>query len=620
VIVPDALTSGSPRHERQPTTRRWPVVLESVSVVLSPLIAFFVLRLRAMSPVDLPDPSMHTVYIVDPSQMFTRYAAAFAATARMREGAQVGFLVLARLAYLGFGALPGFFVTRYFFALVAVVPAYVLVRKLYGIPAAVLAAVVLLSSPVIITAWGTDYPDSAVVSYVAGAVACLAMPCRDRWRPLWLVAAGSLLTLATWSHGMGIVLAITTVVVYGLVRLARLRRHLLREGTLLAAVAVSSTVILMFASRAVLGQFDFIRPTLAGASFLDHPDQIRQWHSANWRWAPYVEYLLVPPSVILAFWLTFARRLRKIPTPQLFVGLVCTVQFAAFAYLQFVYHVQALELHFFSSTLWGVVCLALAVMLAEIARPISAQRLVRWMPAVLVLAVPLVFETYPHVPAFTWVPAGTDLALVPVLLAVVMRSFTLGGAVHSARRLRFVMAVAISVIGVTGSLLVLTVAPRPAMPPMKGLAAGGDPSPTYEGALGGSATSLIDWYALSASIPRFVGEPTYKGEQLLMWFRWGVPQFLEPVGIFHEGFDSLGPGFPVLSAADERQLARRKPAEMLLFSLTGDGFPTALTALARYKPVLIRTTVLRHGRAVLHAWLIILRSFARRSVWPTTTT
>ena len=334
-----------------------------------------------MAPVSLPDSSMHTIYIIDPREMFIRYSAALNPTARLREGAQVGFLLVARLFDILLGPLAGFFATRYLFALIAIVPAYLLVRRLYGVPAGALAVVALLSSPVIITAWGTDYPNSAVVSYVTGAVACLAMPCRGRWRSLCLVTASLLLTMAIWSHGMGIVLAVTTVGAYAAVRLLRDRKHLFRDGLVLAVAAVLVTLALMVASELVFGRFNFIGPTFAAAAYLNQPAQIRLFHSANWRWAPYVAYLLVPPAVIVMFAVTFAHKLRAIATPQLYVGLVCAAQFAAFCYLQFGYHVETLEMYYFSSTLWGVICLALAVVLGELCRPLFKRRLARWLPA-----------------------------------------------------------------------------------------------------------------------------------------------------------------------------------------------------------------------------------------------
>jgi 4-amino-4-deoxy-L-arabinose transferase-like glycosyltransferase len=614
VIVADRLTIEAPEHEGRPSRpgARLALFAESVAVALSPLIGFFVLRMRAMSPVELPDPSMHTIYIVDPSQMFARYAAAFATTARMREGAQAGFLVLARLAYLAFGALPGFFATRYLFALVAVVPVYVLLRRLYGIPAGVLAIVVLLSCPVVITAWGTDYPDCAVVSYVVGAVACLAMPGRARMRPVWLSAAGVLLTLGVWSHGMGVVLATTTVVSYGAVRLVRARRQLWRDVALLGAVAVVTTLVLMVASRLVLGQLNFIAPTIAGAAFLNHPDQVREWHSSTWRWAPYDPYLLVPPSVVVAFALSFARRFHRVPSPQLFVGLVCAAQLAVFAFLQFAYHVQTLEMHYFSSTIWGVVCLALALTLAEIVRPLTDRPLSRWLPAIAVLAVPLAYEADPHVPAFVWLPGGVALAAVPALVAAVMWAWNRRGTAHSGRGGALGVAMAFATVAIAGSLLVLTVAPSLPLPHFRGLAGALDPATDYASALGGNATALIDWYEVSASLPAFVGDPTYKGEQLMMWAPPAeVGALIEPIGMFHAGFNLLS-GFPVLSAAAATELARRHPAEILLVGNTAAGFQTALVALDTYEPVVVRKAVLRHGTAVLHAWLIVVQLFAPR--------
>jgi hypothetical protein len=581
----------------------WAGWLEALGVVLSPLAAALVLRIRLMAPSVLPDPALHTAYIVDPRDVFTRYAAALAPTARLREGARVGFLVPARLDYLAFGAVPGFFVTRYLFALVAVGPIYLLLRRLYGPPAGVVGILVVLSSTVILTAWGTDYADCAAVSYAAGGLACLAMPCAPRWRRAWLAAAGVLLVMAVWSHGVAVPLVGATLVGYLAVRLLRDRARLAGDLALLAGVAVAVTGLLLVASAVLLGHANFIGLTWQALRYLSQPSQTTHWHSANWRWAPYVAYLLVPPAVLGAFAVAVARRGRAVPTPVLLVGVVAAVQLLVYSLLQFVGTVQTLEQHYLSSTLWSGVCLASAITIAELARPLSGRPFARWLPVAVLLAVPLGYEADPHVPSFGWIPFGAILAA-----GVIVAAAAAAGSARLRHPLAAATAIGLALAAFAGATLVLTVAPIPVHPRLPHTHPGFDPAPAYSTALGGNGTIYIDGYRIATALPAFVGPAAYRGEQLLVWqlTRGRFDYLTYAVGMYHDGFNRLHNYSPDLTQRDRQKLESRRPAELLLVGSSAAPFRTALHHLSAFRPALARAGELRAGPLVLHVWLIRL--------------
>jgi Dolichyl-phosphate-mannose-protein mannosyltransferase len=594
------------RHRKSAPWRRalW---LEAIGVALSPVVAALVLRLRLMAPSVLPDPGIQTSYLVDPRQVFARYAVVYAATGRLREAARVGFLVPARLAELLFGPVPGFFVTRYVFALLVVGPVYLLLRRLYGRPAGAVGVIAVLSSPVIVTAWGTDYPDSAVVAYAAGSLACLAMPCAPRWRRVWLAAAGVLLTLAVWSHGAAVLLVGATLVGYLGVRLVRDRVGLPADLALLAGVGVAVTGLLVVASAVVIGHANFIAVTWQSFRFLSQPSQTQLWHSANWRWAPYVAYLLVPPAVLGAFTVAVARRGRPVPTPVLLVGVAAAGQLAIYAWMQFAGSVQTLEYYFSSSTLWGAVCLVLAITVAELARPLSNRPLARWLPATVLLAVPLGYEAAPRVPSFGWVPFGALLAAAVIVAATAAR-----GGTRLRGQLAAATATGLALAALVGATLALTVAPIPNHPQLPGtLPPSITPAPPYSSALGSSGTLYIDRYRIATALPSFVGQPAYTGEQVFMWWPGRLnAAYVEYAGVAERGaFNSLNSQLPDLTKHDRYMLQLRHPAELLLFGSSAASFPAALSKLAAFRPVLMRSRELRAGSEVLYVWLIRLGTF-----------
>ena len=595
-----------------PAWARW---LEALGVALSPAAAALVLRLRLMAPSALPDPALHTSYIVEARDVFMRYPW-LAREGYLREGGRVGFLVLARLAYLAFGAVPGFFVLRYVFALIAVGPVYLLLRRLYGPAAGVAGIVVVLSSPVIVTAWGTDYPDSAVVSYALGAMACLVMPCSPRWRRAWLSAAGVLMTLAVWSHLIAVPLVGATLAAWLGVRLVRQRAGLPGDLAVLAGVAAAVTGLLVLASAVLFGHANFFALTWDGYRFLSKSSLTAMNHSANWRWAPYVTYLLVPPAVLGAFAVAVIRRGHAVRTPVLIVGVMAATQVVAYALLQFAGSVQLLEQHYFSSTLWAGVCLAFAVTLAELAGPLWDRPLVRWLPAVVLVAVPLGYEAAPPVPAFGWLPFGAIVALAMIIAAAVARA---GARIR--QRAVAAAATALALVAFAGAALVLTVAPIPDHPRLPDTATKHDPPPAYAAALGGSATTYIDSYRIITALPGFVGRATYLGDQILIWRIAPTRDkyIKDAAGMYHDGINSLGSHSARLPGTDRRLIRSRRPAEILLLGDSKAPFHAAVRRLAPFGPSLVRAGELRAGPLVMRVWLVRLGAYYHPAIAPKAT-
>jgi hypothetical protein len=598
--APDPQDRTLEPRKRTLVVRAW---AEALAVVASPAIAFFVLRLRPMAPTDLPDPSMHTAYVVDPRDVFRRYQLFYESSSRLREAARVGFLVPARLDYLAFGGVGGFFATRYLFALIAVIPAYLLLRRLYGPAAGVLGIVVIFSSPVVITAWGTDYPDSVVVSYLLGALACLAMPSTGRYRRLWVLAAGALMTLAIWAHSIAVPLVATTLVVYVVVRLMRQRGDLFGDLVLLGLAAIAVTGALSVGSGLLIGQYNYISPTWQAYKYLSTPAQVAAWHAKGWKWVEYLPYLLVPPAVVAASIVVFWRRLRSIPTATLVVLLTCAAQLVVFAYLQFLGSVETLEEHYFSSTLWASVCLALAVTLCEASKSfLGRDGLIKWLPALIVLLIPLIYEIAPKETPYKWHGVGLYLALVLVA----------GAAIASLARFapRRVLSVGSTVLGVvlmTACALYLAADPVLVDPYLNSVK---DPPPAYNDALGGNGSKLVDLYAISTQLPSFVGNATYDNEQMVMW--WPISEvgtLINPTGMYHYNFNSLPSSPPKFTPGDAQFLKSRRPDELLILNTSSTWPSAALKALSPYHPIMLHHGVLKSGDEKVYVWLLDLRYY-----------
>ncbi len=594
-------------HERSSAlSARLTMALEAIAVLVSPAVIYRLLRVRGMSPPQLPDPSMHSTYIFDPHAIFARFNAFDSPTARMREAGRVGFLVPGRISFLLFGPVSGFFVFRYVLALVAVVPVYLLLRRFYGRWAGFAGIAVVMTSPIILVAWGTDYPDSAAVSYLIGALAALALAWEaDRWRLTWMLVGGALLTVAVWTHGTAVPLVIVTGLVYLALRLALDRVHFVRDVALLAACAALVTLLLAILSKVFIGQFNFLSPTLRSASYLSRADQLAQNHSVSWSWAGYDNYLLIPPAVVLAYIVVFARRWRELGPARLFIGLTGVLQLAVFAYLQFWGTLQTLEMHFFSSMLWSSTTVMLAMIVAEVASSIpglvrragAGRWLLAAVPTLIVVGVVLVWEINSTAQTMTWATGGLIVALVLVVGAAFARvviDLRKGRRSIAARIALGGVLPAVALVVMLEAALVLAVAVPPPHDRPKNTVK--NPPAPYSAVFGGSETPFVEEYEANAQLVRFVGPPDYPNELLMTWEPPAQYAFLQgPMGIYHNAWTWISMSFPKLNRFAAAKIRRWRAGQVVLMSLDGKHFAQAVRSLAPFHPVVVRRAVFTHG-------------------------
>ena len=124
----------------------------------------------------------------------------------------------------------------------------------------------------------------------------------------------------------------------------------------------------------------------------------------------------------------------------------------------------------------------------------------------------------------------------------------------------------------------------------------------------------MDVYRVTTDIPGFVGNATYKNEQLLTWIpRSQFGTLLSIIGMYHSGFDELPTSPPDVTRNVVHMLDSRKPPELLILDIHYVDPAAALNALSRFKPVLLRAAALRSGGFVLYVWLINLKAFGPAS-------
>jgi hypothetical protein len=516
---------------------------------------------------------------------------------------RVGFILPDRLFVTLFGPLGGFFSFRYVLALLATVPVYMLFRQVWGRWAGALAVLVILTAPVILSAWGTDYPDSSAVSYLTAGAACAFMKAKSpRAQLLWTLAAGVFIALAVNSQAVA---GFTSAgILAGRVLSARAdgRARIVRDLLVAALGFVSTTGILVIFTAITMGHWDIFRPTAHAILQYRRPSEIALFHSSTWRWLIDDIYVLAPPALVgawlVAAWPVLGRT--DISRAELGFATATAVAYALHVFGQFVAANWTLEYYLYTSMLWAVVCPLLAftaVRVSRTGREDRSARLSLVLSMAALIGIPLIVRVFRD---HLQIGFGIALALVGVP--------ALGALIARWGRLRLVGST-LAVICVSGASTLLVTG----LPVHATIYPGQVPyfTPDYGTALFGDGQAAVDDYAIFAGLHTVVPTSDQVPGALAMWW----PQRASRTVVVASAqylwiLNALPASLPSLDPPTRASLLRRHPRLLLLLSDSGGEFDAAEAALnaAGFTSRTVRETTIVSGHDALHIRVLELTS------------
>lgn len=566
-----------------------------------PPLLFVGMGVQPMARVQSIDPTLYTAYIDNGPDLIQRFG-----TDRY-YWSRVGTVLPGRLGNLVLGPVGGFYLFRFALALVAIVPAYLLFRRLWDERVGLVAAVVLLVNPVAIRAWTSDYPDGAAIAYLVGGTCFLLYPShRRRWA--WSLAAGAMFAAAVLCNVVVSALVAATLAADAVVRLRPLTRAavppMLRHWLVIGTAFVATAFAFAVGAELVIGAGNLVHPTVRAIQEM-RGDQFTPYHSSNWRWVLRETQLMVPPLLLMSWG---ALRLRRrddehLPAAESTVALAVAFQTAGFALWQFVNRGSTLENYLYSSLLWATTSLlAVFVLRALWARQAVRRWVLLCIPVVLL--VPLGLRSFaPDLQFRLWPWGPAVILVVTVVLLLATRRATPATVLRSLGLTLVIVVAAQS----------LTIAKPQNLPFLAGQAI--HPQASYGDVFLNSDDTYLETYRVVTQLPDLVPSLERTAGDLLLWWSSDAPDIVQYAAAMYlwrntalMGFDFDAPGLPVLGSAELQRLQENPPRFILMLGADSSRFDSGLTSLddAGVRPEIQSDEVLRSGDSQLSVRLVEL--------------